>query len=115
MTAGWQRSARILGITTLAALLLCVLTPLPNLLAKYQRVTSKVGPADAIVVLGAGTLIDGTLTDESMRRFISGVSLFKENRAPLMVLLGPLAGMGHRRSEAETRAQIAIKFGIPKE
>jgi uncharacterized SAM-binding protein YcdF (DUF218 family) len=109
---GWQRVARIVGIVTFVALLLCVLTPLPNLLAKYQSVASNVGPADAIVVLGAGTLFDGSLTDESMRRFICGMSLFKEGRAPLMVLLGPVRG---KRSEAETRGQIAIEFGIPTE
>ena len=71
------------------------------------------GPADAIVVLGAGTLIDDSLTDESMRRFICGMSLFKEGRAPLMVLLGPVGGGDGGRSEADTRTQIAIEFGIP--
>jgi uncharacterized SAM-binding protein YcdF (DUF218 family) len=114
MTIGWQRVARTLGIATFVAFLLCVLTPLPNLLAKYQSVPSNVGPADAIVVLGAGTLIDDSLTDESMRRFISGISLFKERRAPLIVLLGPVRGR-RGRSEAETRGQIAIEFGIPRD
>src|SRR5262249_45743282 len=112
MTLGWQRSARILGIATFVAFLLCVLTPLPNLLAKYQSVPSNIGSADAIVVLGAGMLIDDSLSDESMRRFISGISLFKERRAPLIVLLGPVGRIGRGHSEAETRAQIAIEFGI---
>src|SRR5690242_7822461 len=103
MAITWQRTARILGIATFVAFLLCVLTPLPNLLGKYLSVPSTVGPADAIVVLGAGVLIDDSLTDESMRRFISGVSLFKENRAPMIVLLGPVRGR-RGRSEAETRA-----------
>jgi uncharacterized SAM-binding protein YcdF (DUF218 family) len=110
---GWQRVARIVGIVTFVALVLCVLTPLPNLLAKYQSIASNVGPADAIVVLGAGTLFDGSLSDESMRRFIRGMSLFKEKRAPLMVLLGPGRGNVLGRSEADVRAQFAVEFGIP--
>jgi uncharacterized SAM-binding protein YcdF (DUF218 family) len=116
MAVRWQRFVRILGITTSAALLLCSLTPLPNLLGKYQSVSTIVGPADAIVVLGGGTLFDDSLTDESMRRFIRGMSLYKEGRAPLMVLLGPVVQIRPgRRSEAATRTQIAVEFGIPKE
>ncbi len=115
MTVRWQRTARILGIGTFATFLLCVLTPLPNLLGRYQSIASNVGPADAIVVLGAGMLRDDSLTDESMRRFICGMSLYKERRAPLLVLLGPGRGARQEHSEAATRAQIAIQFDIPKD
>jgi uncharacterized SAM-binding protein YcdF (DUF218 family) len=115
MTARWQRIALILGITTFAALLVCALTPLPNLLGKNQSVESTVGPADAIVVLGAGILIDQSLTDESMRRLIRGMSLYKEGRAPLLVLLGPSLQTRPGRSEAASRAQFAVEFGIPKD
>jgi uncharacterized SAM-binding protein YcdF (DUF218 family) len=65
--------------------------------------------------LGAGTLIDDTLTDESMRRFIRGMSLYKEGRAPLLVLLGPVLQIRPGRSEAATRTQIAVEFGIPRD
>jgi uncharacterized SAM-binding protein YcdF (DUF218 family) len=115
MTARWQRIARILGIATFAVLLLCTLTPLPNLLGKYQSVASSFESADAIVVLGAGMLIDHSLTNESMRRLIRGMSLYKEGRAPLMVVLGPVQRARPGPSEARTRAGTAIEFGIPKE
>jgi uncharacterized SAM-binding protein YcdF (DUF218 family) len=115
MTVRWQRIVRVLGVTTAIALLLCTLTPLPNLLGKYQTVATVIGPADAIVVLGAGTLLDDSLTDESMRRFIRGMSLYKEGRAPLIVLLGPVLQMRPGRAEAATRAQIALEFGVPKD
>jgi len=115
MTARWQRIARILGIATFAVLLLCTLTPLPNLLGKYQSVASSFESADAIVVLGAGMLIDHSLTNESMRRLIRGMSLYKEGRAPLMVVLGPVLRARPGPSEARTRAGTAIEFGIPKE
>jgi uncharacterized SAM-binding protein YcdF (DUF218 family) len=110
----WRQRIRYLGAATLVALVLCAWTPAPNWIAGFVAVPSLVAPADAIVVLGGGVRNDNSLSDESMRRFVRGVSLYKEGLAPTLVLLGP-SSRGRTRAEAEVRADMARVFGVPNE
>jgi uncharacterized SAM-binding protein YcdF (DUF218 family) len=68
--------------------------------------------ADAIVVLGSGVMPEGELTDNSLRRTIHGVRLFRQGLAPRLVLLGP-EHLG--AVEAEVRARYATDLGVPAE
>ena len=111
----WAQFRRTVGLITLLSFALCSLTPLANVIGKFTVIPATIGTADSIVVLGAGILNDGSLADESMRRFMQGVSLYKRGLAPLIVMLGPTRKNGPTKSEAETRAELAHQLGIPKE
>jgi uncharacterized SAM-binding protein YcdF (DUF218 family) len=66
--------------------------------------------ADAIVVLGSGVMPEGELTDNSLRRTVHGVRLFRQGLAPRIVLLGPEY---EGAVEAEVRARYAADLGVP--
>ena len=69
-------------------------------------------PADAIVVLGAGASRDGLLSDQSLRRLIGGLTLYRRGLAPRVIVLGP-AYQGRGPVEAEIRATLARDIGVP--
>jgi uncharacterized SAM-binding protein YcdF (DUF218 family) len=68
---------------------------------------------DAIVVLGAGILHGGVLSDQSLQRVIAGIALFRRNLAPILVLSGPPRFDPPVLSEAAIRAKLAEAMGIP--
>ena len=53
---------------------------------------------------------DGELNDNSLRRTIHGIRLFRQGLAPYLVLLGPEY---HGAVEAEVRARYAVDLGVP--
>lgn len=55
---------------------------------------------------------DGELTDNSLRRTVHGIRLYRRGLAPRMVLLG---SEYHGVVEAEVRARYAIDLGVPGE
>jgi uncharacterized SAM-binding protein YcdF (DUF218 family) len=103
-----------LGALTIFALSLCTLTPLPNLIAGHWAIPSYTSTAGAIVVLGGGLMDDGVLSDGSMQRLMHGILLYKSASAPLLVLLGPASG-DPPHVEAEVRAELARRVGVPSE
>jgi uncharacterized SAM-binding protein YcdF (DUF218 family) len=102
---------RVLGGTTLAALFLCVFTPLPNALCRIETAAGAPRPAEAIVVLGSDMTREGMLTASSLRRALEGIRLYRQGLAPWLVFLGPRNAAGHSQSEA--RAALALESGIP--
>jgi uncharacterized SAM-binding protein YcdF (DUF218 family) len=79
-----------------------------------MAVTSgEIEQADAIVVLGAGVMPQGKLMDESMRRLVAGIELFKRGMAPLLVVSGPGRPDAPVPTEATVRAKLAETMGIP--
>jgi uncharacterized SAM-binding protein YcdF (DUF218 family) len=108
----WQRVIRGLGIFVLVIFLATSLTPISNVAGDRLSVPGTPEPADVIVVLGAGLMRDDVLVEESLRRTIRGVELFKEGLAPLIVLLGP-GFRGSKRTEAAVREQFVRTMGIP--
>jgi uncharacterized SAM-binding protein YcdF (DUF218 family) len=100
---------RAIGAGGLALFAALAFTPLPNLI--YGVLIPPVPPpepAPAIVVLGAGA--DGdVLTNDSLRRALGGVALFRRGLAPLLVMLGP----GREPSEAAVRVRLAEDLGVP--
>ena len=69
--------------------------------------------ADAIVVLGNRPPVDaeGRVRPELRRRVETGVRLWKEGRAPLLVMTGGPAPSGH--VEAEVMRELAMELGVP--
>jgi len=104
---GWIGVAAVLSFAT------CAMTSLPNIAGQRLEVHDSAAPADAIVVLGAGMMGDGSLNDQSMRRLMHGLLLYKEGFSPLIIFTGPREH-GHF-SESEVRANIAEKLGLPEE
>src|SRR3989442_1333612 len=98
-----------------AAVLVCLaaLTPLPNYLARSLQAEPRLGPADAIVVLGSGVEPDGTLSPGSLYRVTQGIKLYKARLAPLIVFSGP--AFGGPAAEAEVAAQLARDLRVPSE
>jgi uncharacterized SAM-binding protein YcdF (DUF218 family) len=106
---------RLLGAITLGFLFLVAFTPLVNLWAFWlapSRAVSGSGPADAIVVLGAGGVTAaGVLTDVSLRGAFQGITLYRQGLAPLVVFSGSRGDS--RRDEASARADLARDCGLP--
>lgn len=104
---------RLCGCALVLLFLASAFTPLPNLLAKEGSISSKLEPADAIVVLAGGMYLDGVLGDGSLRRALVGVTLYRKGLARLLVLSGPAVETGP--SEAAIRLILAQDLGIPAE
>jgi len=100
---------RAIGATGLALFAALAFTPLPNLIhGVVVPPAPPLEPAAAIVVLGAGA--DGdVLTNDSLRRALGGVALFRRGLAPRLVMLGP----GREPSEAAVRVRLAEDLGVP--
>jgi uncharacterized SAM-binding protein YcdF (DUF218 family) len=95
----------VTGALAVLGFVLAAFTPVPNHVAWRLAPAADVGPADAIVVLGASAYADGTLSDSSLRRAVAGIRLFRQGLAPRLLLLGVYV-------EADARAQLATELGV---
>ena len=109
----WLTGLRWMGGLAVLAFALSAFTPLWNVIGGYVAPRPDLRPADAIVVLGAGMLPDGSLGNESLRRTMHGLELYKRGLAPILVLSGPPYQRFSSPSEAEVRKQIAMRMEIP--
>ena len=112
MTRIWERSIRGLGLFTLVVFLIASLTPVPNIIAARIQAAEVLQSSDAIVVLGAG-ISKGLLKDDSMRRTIRGIELYKGGLAPLIIFSGD--ELRNEPAEAAVRAEMARELGVPQE
>jgi uncharacterized SAM-binding protein YcdF (DUF218 family) len=106
LARAWSLTCRIVGALALAGFAVTAFTPVATMAARRLVVPADVGPADAIVVLGAGANRDGTLSDASLRRAIEGMRLYHRGLAPRVAFLG-VSG------EAQSRARLAQTLGVP--
>ena len=90
----------------------CSLTPFPNLAGRWLAEKTSIGPAGAIVVLGADLRSDGTLGDASLRRALVGLQQYQSGSAPLIVFLG--SSRRKAVSEATMRERLAKQLGVPE-
>jgi uncharacterized SAM-binding protein YcdF (DUF218 family) len=111
--------ARILrgfGILITFGFLVSLYTPLWNFLGSQLAIPTAVdSKANAIVVLASDVLPDGSLSDESLRRVVRGIEVFREGRSELLVLSGPRHRGYGSKSEAEVRRDLALRMGVPSE
>ena len=115
MTTIWERIIRGLGVFVVITFFVAAVTPVSNIVGQKLAVTETLQPSDVIVVLGAGLMQSGTLNNESMRRTVRGVELYKQGLAPILVLLGPPFDGGSSPTEAAVRARFARTMGVPSE
>ncbi len=104
---------RLVGLAAVVTFAAAVFTPAVSVLAERWGVRSRVAAADAIVVLGGGVDRNGQLGDESLRRAVEGIRLYRQELAPLLVLLGP--SFEGSPTEASVRATLAGDLGVPRE
>ncbi len=86
---------------------------IPDRLLGPMLIDDSAAPADAIVVLGAGVIGDCVANSNGLRRAILGAKLFRDGRAPLLVITG-----GAPRGNcpvADAMAQVARDFGVPSD
>jgi uncharacterized SAM-binding protein YcdF (DUF218 family) len=107
------RAAVATGAVALAVFGLLAFTPLAGAVSRRLETTLELRPADAIVVLGAGASRDGQLSNQSLRRLIGGLTLYRRGLAPRVIVMGPTHEGGP--VEAEIRADQARDLGIPAE
>jgi uncharacterized SAM-binding protein YcdF (DUF218 family)/lysophospholipase L1-like esterase len=86
-------------------------TTFPDHLIAPLLVDDSAARADAIVVLGAGVIGDCTANVNGVRRAMLGARLFKERRAPIVVITGGAANGSC--PVADAMAQVAREFGVP--
>jgi uncharacterized SAM-binding protein YcdF (DUF218 family) len=106
VTRIWERIIRGLGFLTIAFFLLASLTPVPNIIAGRIQAPEILQPCDAIVVLGGGTIAPGMLKDDSLRRTLRGIELYRRGLASLIIL-------GGEPGEAAVRIAMARSLGVP--
>jgi uncharacterized SAM-binding protein YcdF (DUF218 family) len=109
-----NRGFRALGAVTLLAFAFIAFTPLANILGNHLALPEDLGPADAIVVLGAGMGPAGELSRPSLKRTVRGIELYQLDYSPLLFLLGPAWNEGYP-SEAEVRWRLARTMGMDPE
>jgi uncharacterized SAM-binding protein YcdF (DUF218 family) len=74
--------------------------------------TDRATPSDAIIVLGAGTRIDGSPNRALLRRTRHAASLYKRGLATSIICTGGYTN-GHPKSEAQACAEVLIREGVP--
>jgi uncharacterized SAM-binding protein YcdF (DUF218 family) len=107
------RLAVAAGAAALAAFLVLAYSPLAGALSRRLQSVADPQPADAIVVLGAGASPDGDLSNQSLRRLMGGLALYRRGLAPRVIVMGPSYQGGP--VEAELRATLARDMGVPAE
>src|SRR4029079_8535909 len=105
------RLVSILGAVTLVLFAVLAYTPLIGAISRRLDTVPEPGPADAIVVLGAGSTRDGVLSDPSLRRFVGGLLLYRRGLAPRLILMGPAYQVSPM--EGVKRAGRARELGVP--
>jgi uncharacterized SAM-binding protein YcdF (DUF218 family) len=113
VTTTSERIIRRLGIFTATGFLIVAETPVSNIAGQRLAVGEAVKASDAIVVLAAGLIHTGILHEESMRRTVHGIELYKQGLAPSLVVLGPARPHEPNPTEAEVRSKLARSMGIP--
>jgi uncharacterized SAM-binding protein YcdF (DUF218 family)/lysophospholipase L1-like esterase len=87
-------------------------TAIADWLVAPLLVTDSPGAAQAIVVPGAGVIGDCIPNQNALRRVLLAVRLWREQRAPLIVIAG---GSGERTcAVAEAMARFAREMGVPE-
>lgn len=102
---------QVAGLALVLLFLAVAFTPLPNLLAGWLMIPSRIEAAGAIVVLGGGIEDSRTLSQVSLRRTIHGIRLYRQGLAPVMIFSGGNAGQ--EAAEGALMASLAAELGVP--
>ncbi|MFN7210032.1 MAG: YdcF family protein [Aggregatilineales bacterium] len=101
---------RLLLLMIGAALLMPIFSAI--VIYTYGQV-DRAAPADAIVILGAGTRRDGTPSYSYARRIRHALSLYAQGYAPRLICTGGYT-QSHLKSEGAACAEMLRKHGVPE-
>lgn len=101
-----RRASRLSIVVYLLTSALVVVSA--NLTPPCSTITSR---HDAIIVLGAGMMLDGTLNPASAERVVAGTELYLRGVAPTLHLTGGAGDPGPYRS-GERMAALAMELGV---
>jgi uncharacterized SAM-binding protein YcdF (DUF218 family) len=87
-------------------------TPLADWIVQPMLTSNTDGAADAIVVLGGGVTQACTLNIHSEQRVLLAARLYKQGRAPVVVMTGG-APSGVKCTVASVMADLAREIGVP--
>lgn len=108
-----QRALRLIRRSAIiGAIVIFVLSSLAAALIYAYGQADRAAPADVIIILGSGTLSDGSPTVGQTRRVQHGVALYKQGFAPLILCTGGYTKQ-HPKSEAQTCVDLAESLGVP--
>jgi uncharacterized SAM-binding protein YcdF (DUF218 family) len=110
-----MRVIQAIGVAVVAVFCVILFTPISNEASRHFMVGSSVRPSGAIVVLAAGIWRGGMLNDESLRRAVHGIELYKSQLAPVIVFSGTESYEEPTVTEAELRTKLALTMGVPHE
>ena len=124
---GTYLKSKKISLFGLLVLIFCSLPIISNKLIFYLEKDynlqgmSNIGKADAIVILSG--MISTIKNKEKLSyefngavdRILSGINLFKKNKAPLLILTNGKLPWSVGIPEGEYLKEFSIKFGIPKE
>ena len=114
MVKNIDRIVGVVGVFAAIGFLAIALTPISNYASAHFAIEPIIRPSGAIVVLGSGVWRGGMLDDESLRRTVRGIELYKTNFAPLIIFSGPGRNDEGNKSEAEIRTGLALTMGVPR-
>jgi uncharacterized SAM-binding protein YcdF (DUF218 family) len=80
----------------------------------YGQTDRATQPADVIIILGAGTRVDGSPNRAEIRRVRHAVALYNRGLAPALLCTGGITE-NHPKSEAQTCLDLARGLGVPAE
>ena len=104
---------RGIGVVVVVVFCVIVFTPISNEASRYFTVGSGIQPSGAIVVLGGGIWKGGMLDNESLRRTVHGIELYKSKLAPVIIFSGYQYDEDTNMTEAELRTKLALTMGVP--
>lgn len=111
----WNRTfwtGVVVGVAlVLLARLAINLSTIPDRLLAPMLLEDSSAHADAIVVLGAGVIGDCVPNLNGVRRAALGARLFRDGRAPLVIITGGTTG--RYCPVADAMAHTALEFGVP--
>jgi uncharacterized SAM-binding protein YcdF (DUF218 family) len=106
------RAVVVWGLATIGlVVLVLVATPVVHWGVAALEIDAPLARADAIAILGGGVRKDGVLGDQTLRRLIYGLRLFRQGYAPVVILTGgnPLDPSS---PESEAMARVASELGL---
>lgn len=110
---GWIDRSRRAGLRILIASTVLFLTT--ALFLGVQTETDTAQAADAAIILGAASYIDGEINPCLVSRVESGVQLYEDGTVPLLIMSGGDDEKHEGVNESDTMKQIAIAGGVPAE
>ncbi len=111
-----KKKFRKFAVVFTVIFLIIMYTPVANILAGTLTVTPQVKKADLVVVLTGGAYSNGVLSSSSSRRFIKGLTLYREGfSSKILFTGGGISGLTkkiiHTATKSDDKTQITIQEG----